>query len=74
MWFGPAGSESSAFVSVARGERRYLIEASAIARFCAPDSGKPWSACEGSFYLRDGYPSLPAEGDPTGLDGTPACR
>jgi hypothetical protein len=71
---GPTAPASRALLPVLWGERRYLVEASALARFCAPDSGEPRTTREGYFYLRDGNWLLPALGAPVLLDGTPACQ
>jgi hypothetical protein len=73
LWFNNKGLASQAFLPVLWGERRYLVEASALGRFCAPDSGEPRTTREGYFYLRDGDWSRPVEGAPVLLDGTLAC-
>jgi hypothetical protein len=73
LWFNNKGPASQALLPVLWGERRYLVEAGALGRFCAPDSGEPRTTRQGYFYLRDGGWSLPAEGAPALLDGTPAC-
>jgi hypothetical protein len=67
------GSGSAALLPVLCGERRYLVEANALGRFCASDSGEPRTTREGYFHLRDGDWSQPAEGEPALLDGTPVC-
>jgi hypothetical protein len=74
VWFDEQGPGSAALLPVLWGERRYLVEANALGRFCAPDSGEPRSTIKGYFYLRDGDWSRPAEGVPVLLDGTPACQ
>jgi hypothetical protein len=74
FWLDKQGLDSAALIPVLWGERRYLVEAGALPRFCAPDSGEPRSTREGYFYLREGDWARPAEGVPMLLDGTPACR
>jgi hypothetical protein len=68
-----AAPASWALLPVSWGERRYLVEANALGRFCTPESGEPRTTREGYFYLRDGDWARPAEGVPTLLDGTPGC-
>jgi hypothetical protein len=74
IWFDERGSDSDALTPVLWGERRYLVEAGALPRLCAPDSGEPRTTREGYFYLRDGDWSLPSEGVPLLLDGSPVCQ
>lgn len=74
FWFDERGADSTALIPLLWGERRYLVEASALARICAADSGEPRTMREGYVYLRAGDWSRPAQGEPTLLDGRPACR
>jgi hypothetical protein len=73
FWFDQRGPDSAALLPVMWGERRYLVEANALSRFCSPESGEPRTTRQGFFYLHDGDWSLPAKGIPLLFDGAPAC-